>query len=72
MDDSIRVSDAAHRLARSRDDQVAPLEPGAGPGTVLGYLLDEQAFAVGQADGPAQPPGHVTRGDGDAKLWWRR
>ena len=67
-----QVVDTADRLARGCHDQVARGEAGAGGGTVFGYLVDEQPFGVGQADGAAQPPGYLTGGDGDAKLRWRR
>src|SRR5947199_111390 len=57
----------ADRLTCGRHDQVALGETSPGGRAVLGYLADEQALGVGQADGAPEPPGDVAGGDGDAK-----
>src|SRR5258708_25789735 len=68
-----QVIGGAGWLARGRHDQVARAEAGAGGGAGCRDLADEQAVGVGEADGPAQPPGPLPRGDGDAQpRRWRR
>ena len=64
---SNRSSGVRTGLTRGRHDQVALGETGAGGRAVVHHVADEQAVGVGQADGAAQPPGHVVRRDGHAE-----
>ena len=62
-----QVVGGVYRVARGRHDQVALGDTRAGGRAVLGHVADEQAIGVGQADGAAEPPGHVVRRDGNAE-----
>jgi membrane protein DedA with SNARE-associated domain len=54
-----QVVRVAHRPARGPHDQVALGQAGLAGRAVLFYPADEHALGLGQADRPAQPPGHV-------------
>src|SRR5215469_294113 len=57
----------ADRVTCAAHNQVALREAGACGWAVFLHVADEQAVGVGQADGAAEPPGHVVRGDGKAE-----
>src|SRR5580704_3062038 len=64
-----QVVDGADWLACGRYDQVAGGQASTRGWAVFGYIADEQALDVGEADGASQPPGHMAGSDRDTKLW---
>src|SRR5262249_62435606 len=61
------VVEAGKRSTACRDEQVAALEPGSLGGASLLNALDEQAVALGEADGAAHPACRVGGREGEAE-----